>query len=179
MKTTIISTIFFLLVTSILEVSGQRVRVGSKGGSSIRTNTSTRPKSNTGTKVTTSSVGRNASATKIPKFSAPTSTADKLARDIKTNGRAGRETRLRTLANDPKLGKADKGWIKQEINAKAQGNRSTIRVPPGKELAHKRGKEAAKGFSHAHSELQSKELHKIQHKYDNNGRKQTQNTSTP
>ncbi len=50
-----------------------------------------------------------------------------------------------------------------------------MRNPPGKDLAHSRGKEAAKGYSYKHSNLQDKDLHKRQHKYDNNGRKNKEN----
>ncbi len=102
-------------------------------------------------------------------------------------GRSGRQERLRELLNDPKLGKADKGWIQQEINQINRGKRKSIRLPSsskrrtlngvkyggsgGKELAHKRGFEAAKGYGYEHSNLQDKDLHKLQHKYDDKGRK--------
>jgi len=46
-----------------------------------------------------------------------------------------------------------------------------MRNPPGKDLAHERGSEAAKGYFYKHSKLQNKADHKIQHKYYNNGRK--------
>lgn len=85
-------------------------------------------------------------------------------------GRAGKQLRLRELADDPKLGKADRGWLKQEINAINNGNRKNIRNPPGKDLAHERGREAAKGYSYKHSNLQERKLHRLQHKYDNFGR---------
>lgn len=75
------------------------------------------------------------------------------------------------MANDPKLCKADRGWIKQEQNAIARGNRKTIRNPPGKDLAHERGREAAKGYGYEHSNLQDRTLHRLQHKYDDFGRK--------
>lgn len=75
------------------------------------------------------------------------------------------------MANDPKLGSADRGWIKQEQNAIERGNRKTIRNPPGKDLAHERGREAAKGYGYEHSNLQDRDLHRLQHKYDNFGRK--------
>jgi hypothetical protein len=75
------------------------------------------------------------------------------------------------LANDPKLGRADRGWIKQEQNAIERGNRKTIRNPPGKDLAHERGREAAKGYGYKYSNLQDRKLHRLQHKYDNFGRK--------
>jgi len=54
---------------------------------------------------------------------------------------------------------------------KATTHRKSIRNPPGKDLAHKRGKEAAKGHSYKEANLQTKELHKLQHKHDNFGRK--------
>lgn len=85
-------------------------------------------------------------------------------------GRAGKQARLRELADDPKLGKADRGWLNQDINAINRGSRKNIRNPPGKDLAHERGREAAKGYSYKHSNLQEKKLHRLQHKYDNFGR---------
>ncbi|MFN9729432.1 MAG: polymorphic toxin type 8 domain-containing protein, partial [Pseudomonadota bacterium] len=85
-------------------------------------------------------------------------------------GRAGKQARLRELANDDKLGSADRGWIKQELNSIDRGQRSTIRNPPGKDLAHERGREAAKGYDYRHSNLQDRDLHRLQHKYDDFGR---------
>jgi len=85
-------------------------------------------------------------------------------------GRAGRQARLRSLADDPMLGSADRGWIKQEINSIERGQRSSIRNPPGKDLAHERGREAAKGYGYQHSNLQDRDLHRLQHKYDDFGR---------
>lgn len=89
----------------------------------------------------------------------------------KSGGRSGKQARLKELGDDPKLGKADRGWIKQEKNSIARGNRKTIRNPPGKDLAHERGREAAKGYGYEHSNLQDRKLHRLQHKYDNFGRK--------
>ncbi|GEN71598.1 cell wall-associated protein [Chryseobacterium lathyri] len=86
-------------------------------------------------------------------------------------GRSGKQARLRELANEPKLGKADKGWLKSDINKVAKGKRTTVRNPPGKDLAHERGREAAKGYSYKYSHLQDRSLHRRQHKYDNGGRK--------
>ena len=85
-------------------------------------------------------------------------------------GRTGRQTRLRELGDEPKLGKADRGWIKQERN-NLKRKKLTIIHPPGKVLAHPRGKEAAKGYSYKESQLQLKSNHKLQHKYDNNGKR--------
>jgi RHS repeat-associated protein len=89
-------------------------------------------------------------------------------------GRAGKQARLRELANDDTLGSADRGWIKQELNSIERGQRSTIRNPPGKDLAHERGREAAKGYDYGHSNLQDRDLHRLQHKYDDFGRANTE-----
>jgi RHS repeat-associated protein len=85
-------------------------------------------------------------------------------------GRSGKQSRLRDLASNDKLGSADRGWLQQEINAISRGNRSSIRNPPGKDLAHERGREAAKGYDYNQSNLQDRDLHKLQHKYDDYGR---------
>ncbi|HFA50553.1 MAG TPA: hypothetical protein ENJ95_16220 [Bacteroidetes bacterium] len=86
-------------------------------------------------------------------------------------GRKGKQSKLKELAGDDKLGSADRGWIKQEINQQKRKKRKNIRNPPGKEMAHERGREAAKGFSYKFSKLQDKMLHRLQHKFDNFGRK--------
>ncbi|WP_228378471.1 polymorphic toxin type 8 domain-containing protein [Chryseobacterium sp. CCH4-E10] len=97
--------------------------------------------------------------------------AVKSADNAKSLGRTGKQARLRELATDPKLGKADKGWLKSDINQVSKGKRTTVRNPPGKDLAHERGREAAKGYSYKYSHLQDRSLHRKQHKYDNGGRK--------
>jgi hypothetical protein len=89
----------------------------------------------------------------------------------KTGGRTGDQARLRELGADDKVSSADRGWIKQEQNTIERGQRTRIRRPPGKELAHERGREAARGYGYEHSNLQDKDLHKLQHKYDDFGRK--------
>ncbi|MGA4640159.1 RHS repeat-associated core domain-containing protein [Stutzerimonas stutzeri] len=92
--------------------------------------------------------------------------------DVKSySGRAGKQAKLRDLANDDKLGSADRGWLKQELNSISRGQRNSIRNPPGKDLAHERGREAAKGYNYEHSNLQDRKLHRTQHKYDDFGRK--------
>ncbi|MCE0484981.1 MAG: polymorphic toxin type 8 domain-containing protein [Methylacidiphilales bacterium] len=85
-------------------------------------------------------------------------------------GRTGKQARLKEVANDPKASSADRGWIKNEQRQVKNGNRDTIRNPPGKDLAHERGREAAKGYSYKHSNLQDRDLHRTQHKYDDQGR---------
>ena len=88
------------------------------------------------------------------------------------NGRGGDQRRLREIADDPNTSSADRGWIRQELNSIERGQRKRIRRPPGKELAHPRGREAAKGYSHTDgsSRLQNKADHKRQHRHDDNGR---------
>jgi hypothetical protein len=97
-------------------------------------------------------------------------------------GRSGKQARLRELADDPNVSSADRGWIRQEINQIERGKRKTIRLPgssrkrvldgekyggnSGKELAHRRGFEARKGYGYEHSDLQDKVLHKLQHKHE-------------
>lgn len=71
-----------------------------------------------------------------------------------------------------KAGSADRGWIKQEKNQIDRGKRNNICVPPGKQLSHKRGKEAAKGFPYEHSDLQNEALHKTQHQMERKLKKQ-------
>lgn len=85
-------------------------------------------------------------------------------------GRSGRQSKLKELSKDDKLGAADKGWLQQEMNSIERGQRTSIRNPPGTELAHERGREAAKGYDYSRTQLQDKDLHKLQHKYDNFGR---------
>jgi hypothetical protein len=87
-------------------------------------------------------------------------------------GRTGAQTRLKEIADDWTTSTADRGWIKQEQNAIDRGTRTSIRNPPGKELSHSRGREAAKGYDHAESpsNLQDKSLHRTQHKFDRGGR---------
>ncbi|UTX49575.1 polymorphic toxin type 8 domain-containing protein [Chryseobacterium sp. MA9] len=102
---------------------------------------------------------------------APAIKAVEEVKNLQKAGRNGKQARLRELAEEPKLGKADKGWLKSDINKVAQGKRTTIRNPPGKDLAHERGREAEKGYSYKYSHLQDRSLHRKQHKYDNGGRK--------
>jgi RHS repeat-associated protein len=116
-------------------------------------------------------VGQAIKAAKIADKAVDAARAVDKAGDVsRSAGRAGKQERLRELANDDKLGAADRGWIKQELNSIERGQRDTIRVPPGKELAHERGREASKGYGYEHSNLQDKDLHRLQHKFDDWGR---------
>jgi RHS repeat-associated protein len=93
---------------------------------------------------------------------------------LKNPGRAGKQARLRSLVNDPKVGSADRGWIRNEMRHIETGNRSSIRLPgnsrnstgPGKELAHPRGQRAKDGYSYSGANLQDADLHKLEHKHE-------------
>jgi hypothetical protein len=98
----------------------------------------------------------------------PSSSTNKT--NLSSAGRRGRQQHLRNQLNNPNVSKADKGWIKSELNQIDRGNRKSIRVPPGKELAHQRGREAAKGYSYEHSQLNLAKDHRRQHYYDKQGR---------
>lgn len=52
------------------------------------------------------------------------------------------------------------------MNSIERGQRTNIRVPPGKNLAHRRGFEAKKGYGYEHCDLQDIDLHKLQHKQE-------------
>ncbi|HGY5298578.1 TPA: RHS repeat-associated core domain-containing protein [Aeromonas salmonicida] len=86
-------------------------------------------------------------------------------------GRAGKQARLKELANDPKQPSHVRGWIKQEQYSIARGQRTDIRNSPGYQLAHWRGYEASKGYGYEYSDPQHTGLHCRQHKYDGHGRK--------
>lgn len=85
-------------------------------------------------------------------------------------GNQSRGDRLKDLAHDQKVSSAERGWIKQELNEVAQGKKSHIRNPPGKDLAHERGRENAKGYGYEHAHLQNRADHRSQHKLDNWGK---------
>lgn len=86
-------------------------------------------------------------------------------------GKQNRQERLKDLVNDPKVSSADRGWIKQEMNEVARGKKSHVRNPPGKDLAHERGRENAKGYGYEHAHIQDRATHRAQHKLDNWGKK--------
>lgn len=86
-------------------------------------------------------------------------------------GNQSREGRLKDLVDDPKVSSADRGWIRQEMNEVASGKKGHLRNPPGKDLAHERGREAAKGFGYEHAHLQNRKDHRTQHKLDWGGRR--------
>lgn len=98
----------------------------------------------------------------------------KSSNNLKAAGRSGKQERLRELANDPKVGSADRGWIKNEKRHIENGNRSTIRNPgnsrnskgQGKVLAHPKGQRAKDGHSYKNAKLQDTDLHKLEHKYE-------------
>ncbi len=81
-------------------------------------------------------------------------------------GRAGKQAQLRAIANDPNTPSRIRGWIQQDLNAIVRGQRSTIRVPYGMNLAHRRGFEAKYGFGYEFSDLQDVMLHRLQHAFE-------------
>jgi len=92
-------------------------------------------------------------------------------------GKIGKNKQLILLLDNNLLSRYDKGWIKQEINIikskslnKNGRTRTYIRNPPGKDLAHQKGREKAKGYGYEHTCLQLISNHRIQHKYDNYGK---------
>lgn len=99
--------------------------------------------------------------------------AEALGPPRSSRGRRGAQARKREIADDPKVSSRVRGWLRQEMNQIARGTRKSVRNPPGTELAHARGREAAKGFSHTDSpsNLVDKGLHDLQHKHDDFGRK--------
>ena len=94
-------------------------------------------------------------------------------------GRSGKPAKWRSLLEDPNTPKSIKGWIRQELNRIRAKRTTYIRNPPGKRLAHERGRESAKGFSYRHSNLQDKANHDLQHRHDDFGRKNNIRPLTP
>ena len=113
--------------------------------------------------------------------SSPPSRPAPVSRPAPSNiGRSGKQERLKQIGQDPKVSSRDRGWIKQEQNNKQRGKenkvnpspkRKSIRNPPGKDLAHERGREAAKGYDYSHAHLQDRATHRTQHKLDDKGRR--------
>ncbi|WP_175754538.1 RHS repeat-associated core domain-containing protein [Burkholderia ambifaria] len=97
---------------------------------------------------------------------------------------AGKQPRLKALADDDKQPSYIRGWIRQEtyaIETKSRnqlGNeKKTVRVPYGFDMAHWRGYESAKGFDYLHTDLNTTQLHQRQHKYDDHGSKNKKQTT--
>ena len=76
-----------------------------------------------------------------------------------------REKRLIQLLDDFKVSSADRGWIRNEIRQVQEGNRCTIRNPPGKDLRHPPGRPKAQGFDYSETQLQDRATHRSQHRY--------------
>ncbi|SEL57376.1 intein C-terminal splicing region/intein N-terminal splicing region/RHS repeat-associated core domain-containing protein [Roseateles sp. YR242] len=85
---------------------------------------------------------------------------------VHNGGRSGKQPRLKEMGGDDKLPSHVRGWIKQERNLIACKKRKTIRVPPGYEMAHRRGFPAKNGHSYKNSDLQNPDLHDLQHKWE-------------
>ena len=83
--------------------------------------------------------------------------------------RAGRTGVLRNSMNDEKIGRCDRGWIKQEFNHIARGGRGKnktkyVRNPPSKDLIHPPGKEAFLGNDYSCTCLNTRKTHQNQTK---------------
>ena len=90
-------------------------------------------------------------------------------------GNISKKTQLINLFNNDKsLSKTDKGWIYQEIK-----RGKNVRNPPGKDLAHERGREKAKGYGYEHTKLQLISNHRIQHRLDNMGKNNKERRKQP
>lgn len=81
----------------------------------------------------------------------------------KMPGRAGKQARLKQLANDDKVSSALRGEIKRDMNMINRGQRTTIRVPSGYNLSHRIGYSANKGYGYAYSDLQTIAGHRLHH----------------
>ncbi len=77
-----------------------------------------------------------------------------------------KQVRLLSLLFDNRAPSWVRGWILNELRSLDGVKKKRVRVPPGMELAHRRGYESAKGYGYEFSSLQSSELHRLQHKYD-------------
>lgn len=100
-----------------------------------------------------------------------------LKQAAKRSGRSGKQKRLREMMNDPKVGKADRGWLKNDDRHVKTGNKSGLRLPrngrksPGRknsdkgyELAHPHDKPASKGNGYEGSKLKNHADHKVETK---------------
>ncbi|ADU92515.1 Rhs-family protein [Taylorella equigenitalis MCE9] len=94
---------------------------------------------------------------------------------------AGKQARIRALAYDMKQPKSVRGWVLNEIKRQkdfaAMGIKKKLRLPPGMDLAHWRGFESAKGYDYTYTDLNTRSLHKTQHKIDKGGRLQKEGWS--
>lgn len=88
---------------------------------------------------------------------------------VAKRSRAGRTKRIKEIQKDKNTPNSQKGWIQQELNQINRGKRKYTRNPPGTDMAHPRGREAAKGHDYSETFLQSEDLHKLQHKHDKMG----------
>ncbi|PNK61507.1 polymorphic toxin type 8 domain-containing protein [Psychrobacter sp. FDAARGOS_221] len=88
---------------------------------------------------------------------------------------AGKQQKTRALAIDSNQPEYVRGWVRNEIRRverlKSQGITRRLRIPPGFDLAHWRGHESKKGFDYTYTDLNTKGLHRTQHRHDNKGRK--------
>jgi len=93
--------------------------------------------------------------------------------DGEKRSRAGRGKAIKKIENDPKQSRCIRGWLKNERRNAAKGGRATlskdgkwrregnknIRLPPGFDLAHKKGEESCKGHDYGNCVIKDKATH--------------------
>ncbi len=85
--------------------------------------------------------------------------------NVQPKDKVTRQDRLNQLAKDPNTSRADKGWIKNQAEQVAKGNRQTMKNPPGKDLQHPPKGAAAQGNDYSATKLQDRANHWRQHRY--------------
>ncbi|QNU64548.1 hypothetical protein [Vreelandella titanicae] len=161
----------------VVDIARNTDRAGDAAGSANRGGTSG---SNEGLRVeqnSTSIEGKNSGTEVRNKNSDATSMQGKTApkRVRKSGGRSGKQARLKEMMNDPKVGSADRGWLKNDARHIEYGNKSGLRIPrngrnsPGRkavdkgyELAHPHNAPASKGNNYAGSKLKNHADHKVE-----------------
>jgi RHS repeat-associated protein len=110
---------------------------------------------------------------------------NELSKNFIFKGRSGRQKRMKELMNDPKVAKWVRGWFRNELRRIQQKKASNMRMPGnsnrskkllgnkrGKELAHKHDKPAKENNDYDGSKLQDADLHKTQHRVENELKRQ-------
>tara|TARA_R110002095_G_scaffold179414_1_gene156870 strand:+ start:1433 stop:2164 length:732 start_codon:yes stop_codon:yes gene_type:complete len=96
---------------------------------------------------------------------------------MKKEGRSGKQQRLKEMMKDDKLGKSDRGWLKNDARHIKTGDKKALRIPrngrkaPGRkakdkgyELAHPHNEPASQGNSYASAKLKNAKDHKVETK---------------
>ncbi|WP_310560430.1 RHS repeat-associated core domain-containing protein [Flavobacterium sp.] len=115
-------------------------------------------------------------ATKIPNQTPKSASSTSPVKNV-SNGRSGKQARLREWKNDPKASKSDRGWLKNDQRHIETGNKNALRIPrngrksprrkaedKGYELAHPSGKgqSASAGNGYSGSKAKNAADHKTE-----------------